>query len=74
MNKELYQAVIDRATIRGIIRCEHCGKIVNWFEIHHIYGRKVETLEVLILLCKDCHNHATGKGRVENYFLIQRVN
>lgn len=64
MNKALYQAVIDRATIKGIIRCEYSGEVADNYEIHHIYGRKVETLETLILLKKKYHDHATGKGQI----------
>lgn len=69
MKEDLRKKVIERATIKGVVRCEFCGRPTQRPEMHHIYGRKSETFETLICLCSEyldkCHDHATASGQMK---------
>jgi len=65
----VYNAVLERATIDGKVYCENCHRPTKRFEMHHIFGRIVESEEVCLILCCDykdkCHDHATGAGQIK---------
>ena len=69
MKEELRNSVIERATKNGVVICEFCERPTRRPEVHHIYGRKSESFETLIVLCSEyldkCHDHATAKGQMK---------
>jgi len=50
--------------IDSTVTCEYCGvqgNINNGFDIHHVFGRigkQANSIENLILLCRQCHLNA----------------
>lgn len=56
--REICRMVDERASPNGYPRCEWCGKTMGIFDHHHIIFRSdrgSDTLENLILLCRNCH-------------------
>ncbi len=62
------KAVWTRATVDGLPRCEHCGRVVRHTmdlsvergEVHHLHGRNVRpedkyNPDAAVLLCAACH-------------------
>lgn len=59
-------AIIKRATVEGVTRCEKCFAAVTRFEVHHL---KEDALEIDkskpltavdgVLWCEPCHDEAT---------------
>lgn len=56
--KKVCEMVDERASPKGYIRCEWCGKSIGRFHHHHIRFRSEygsDTIDNLILLCENCH-------------------
>lgn len=74
-------AMVDRRASRdGYPRCEWCGKSIGKMDHHHIRYRSEygsDTLENLILLCRDCHDvyaHGKKKHLYQKDFIDCRMN
>ncbi|HQM83895.1 MAG TPA: hypothetical protein PLD55_04345 [bacterium] len=69
MKEDLRKLLIERASKNGVVICEFCKRPTKKPEVHHIYGRKSELFETLIVLCSEylnkCHDHATAKGQMK---------
>lgn len=57
--KKICELADERASRKGYIQCEWCGKSVGRFHHHHIRFRSEygsDTLPNLIVLCENCHS------------------
>ncbi len=63
-SQKVYRECLKRATKKGVVYCEYSGAPTRNYQMHHIYGRKVESPDVCIILDIKNHDHSTGHGQL----------